>query len=513
MFAMVVVPLLGLAMPPLARATSRQTTAMQQVETVKSDVSCWSNICETACRRQDGDALEGVHAKLSDALTERVMARVHEISRWDQWYAHPTICNNGHLHTILAAKTRRTPAVRYHRQLVKTPDGGTLAVDLLAGIRRQTQGNASPAPIGASGASGGLLPGAAESDGYTQFVGSPPPLDEERPMLVLASGLGGGSQDSYVRSMAVTAAQRGWQVAVVNMRACGGAPVTSPQLFSAYRGANDDLRLAVSHLRSTRLGGRRDGAPVAVIGWSNSGTILNNVLAEQATTHADEVSDGLGMIDAGVACACPLNMPANSANLRRPFHSQVYDLNLGKSLRKLWAAARDQYVDAATEQPVPVPYWAGLSRAEQLDMSGLVKAGGTFVADDELARTARTIRELDEAVTRRQYGYESVDAYYAAASSDQRLDLITAPTLLLNAYDDPIVPGASLRRAVESCLANPNMLMVLTSHGGHLGWCERASPWGAPSWVERVSIGFLEAALSIEPSIQCETIACEIFDD
>ena len=38
-------------------------------------------------------------------------------------------------------------------------------------------------------------------------------------------------------------------------------------------------------------------------------------------------------------------------------------------------------------------------------------------------------RELDEALTRRQYGYASVDDYYAAASSDQRLQSITTPLL------------------------------------------------------------------------------------
>ena len=59
-----------------------------------------------------------------------------------------------------------------------------------------------------------------------------------------------------------------------------------------------------------------------------------------------------------------------------------------------------------------------------------------------LASTATSIRALDEAVTRRQYGYASVDDYYAAASSDQRLALIRTPLLLLNAFDDPIVPGS-----------------------------------------------------------------------
>ena len=49
---------------------------------------------------------------------------------------------------------------------------------------------------------GGALPGAAEEDGFVTFVREPPPRDASRPMLLLASGLGGGSQDSYVRSMA-----------------------------------------------------------------------------------------------------------------------------------------------------------------------------------------------------------------------------------------------------------------------------------------------------------------------
>ena len=68
-------------------------------------------------------------------------------------------------------------------------------------------------------------------------------------------------------------------------------------------------------------------------------------------------------------------------------------------------------------------------------------------------------------MTRRQYGYASVDDYYAAASSDQRLPLIATPLLLLNAYDDPIVPGASLVGAVAHARVNEHIVMALTSHG------------------------------------------------
>jgi len=283
---------------------------------------------------------------------------------------------------------------------------------------------------------------------------------------------------------------------VLNMRACGGSPVTSPRLFSAYRGANDDVRTAVAHMRRTRLAG--GSAPLALIGWSNSGTIVNNCLAEQATTHTDAEY----AIDAAAALATPLNMPANSANLQRPFHRTVYDANLGKSLRELWTSARDQFVDA-DGNPLPIPYWDGLG-AE----------AGTFLADDELCMSGSSIRVLDEGLTRRQYGYASVDDYYAAASSDQRLAVIRVPLLLMNAYDDPIVPGFSLPPAIESVRANPNLLMAVTSHGGHLGWCERSDgiPWGGPAWVERATLGFLEASLGITSSEACEQLGCTIFD-
>ena len=453
--------------------------------------------------RNAANALEGMHVDASHPLTAKVLAKVPELASWENWYQHPRFLTNGHVHTILPAKLRKTRAVRYYRELVSTPDGGTLAIDLLAGIRRKDQanGDASSVTTPSSLFTGGALPGADEEEGYAAFLPKPPPIDPKRPLLLLASGLGGGSQDTYVRSMAATAAERGWQVAVLNMRACGSSPVTSPRLFSAYRGANDDVRLAVAHLRRSRLGG---AGVVAAVGWSNSGTILNNVLAEQATTHREV--DPACRIDAGASCATPLNMPANSANLQRWFHKAVYDKNLGKSLRTLWAAARDQYLDPATGEALEVPIWTDGFVAPEAE------GDAVFAADDLIASTADSIRALDEAVTRRQYGYASVDDYYAAASSDQRLPLIETPLLLLNAFDDPIVPGGSLCDAIERARANPNLVMALTSHGGHLGWCERGDPWGAPVWTERVVCGFLETALGVDPAAECETVGCEVFD-
>lgn len=146
------------------------------------------------CTRADARRLEGVHADPSfSPLVARVLERVPELGGWEGWYKPPRVLSNGHVHTILAAKLRSTRAVRYHRQLVQTQDGGTLAIDLLAGIRRVRQKDAEP---WAALLSGSAIAGADEGSSDTFFVQEPPPLDPSRPMLLLASGLGGAGDDS-----------------------------------------------------------------------------------------------------------------------------------------------------------------------------------------------------------------------------------------------------------------------------------------------------------------------------
>ena len=93
----------------------------------------------TVCRPetfQSGGCQPGVYARPGSALADSVLPSIDGLASWAEWYSCPRFLRNGHVHTILAAKLRTARAVRYHRQLVPTPDGGTIALDLLAGIRR-----------------------------------------------------------------------------------------------------------------------------------------------------------------------------------------------------------------------------------------------------------------------------------------------------------------------------------------------------------------------------------------
>jgi predicted alpha/beta-fold hydrolase len=84
----------------------------------------------------------------------------------------------------------------------------------------------------------------------------------------------------------------------------------------------------------------------------------------------------------------------------------------------------------------------------------------------------RIVRDFDELYTAPHRGFDGAEDYYAKVSSQRFLANIEVPTLLLHAQDDPLVPYAPLLR-VES-QANPNILVVAPTHGGHVGFVSRA---------------------------------------
>ncbi|KAH8054733.1 poly(3-hydroxybutyrate) depolymerase [Aureococcus anophagefferens] len=344
-----------------------------------------------------------------DAAAERYLGAVPGLNDWSRWHESPPALRNGHAHTIFAAKCRFTARVTYARAFIDTPDGGTLALDVVVGA------------------------------------------DEE--------------DDTYVRGQAAAAHARGWRVAVLNMRSCAESPVTSPRFFSARRGSTDDVRAAVDRIRETYGPSR-----LCAIGWSNSGTIVTNALAEQG--------DAAGL-DAACCLAAPLDMPTSSANLEKPFHRNVYDRSIGGSLAEKVRGARDLFLDEAG-RPTAVPAWGG----------------GTFVADVDRAAAASTIRDVDEAITAPCFGFETVDAYYADASADQRVAAVAKPLLVVNAADDPIARFTTKRGVFDfdALAANPNVVAAVTAHGGHLGWCDAAAPCGPPSWLQENALDFLDVA-------------------
>ncbi len=191
----------------------------------------------------------GVYVKAGSTLATSVLPGIEGLRTWDEYYRCPGGwgLENGHVHTILASQWRKTANVCYARSLLVTPDGGTLALDMLKSVlpkvlsllvSRSLALSLSLSRSRSRSLSRSRSRSRSLSRSYTSNIqhmiilqkyyvqgqgveacqlvaddGSA--LADDKDFLLLLAGLGGGSDDSYVRSMGAAAHASGrWQVAL-----------------------------------------------------------------------------------------------------------------------------------------------------------------------------------------------------------------------------------------------------------------------------------------------------------
>ena len=83
----------------------------------------------------------------------------------------------------------------------------------------------------------------------------------------------------------------------------------------------------------------------------------------------------------------------------------------------------------------------------------------------------RSLRQFDNNIVARYCGFRDADDYYYRAASARVVDQIAIPTLIIRAVDDPFVRLTAETRS--SLIANQNILLVETRHGGHCAYLSR----------------------------------------
>ncbi|KNZ51441.1 hypothetical protein VP01_3953g2 [Puccinia sorghi] len=105
------------------------------------------------------------------------------------------------------------------------------------------------------------------------------------------------------------------------------------------------------------------------------------------------------------------------------------------------------------------------------------------------ANPAQSLYEFDSIVTRALGRFGSTEAYYKSQSSTLFVEGVRVPLLSINALDDPIVTPDAI--PVESVLENPYLVVLISKHGGHLGWFEGF--WKPRRMIHRPIIEWLRA--------------------
>jgi predicted alpha/beta-fold hydrolase len=264
------------------------------------------------------------------------------------------------------------------------------------------------------------------------------------PTLLLLHGLEGSTDSLYVLGTAQKAFRRGFNVVGMNMRNCGGTEHLARTLY--HSGMTGDIR----HVIVEELAGREGLEEIFVAGFSMSG----NMVLRIAGDYGDESPSAL----AGVAAVSP-----------------SIDLNA-------CAAAIDRRANV-------IYRWSFVGNLRRRVRRKSRLHPGVF--DTRHLRRVHTIRQFDERYTAPHGGYKDAAEYYERTSSLPVLARIRVPTLILHSLDDPLIPAETFFH--PAIADNPDVLLVLTGHGGHVGFIAAPTEDEDRHWAENRVADFCHA--------------------
>lgn len=236
-------------------------------------------------------------------------------------------------------------------------------------------------------------------------------------MVVILYGMADSAKSPYVKGLMQVIIKLGWRGVLMYYRGCSGQPNRLPQTY--HLGRTDDLTLLFNYLHNafpkTRL---------AAVGYSMGGNILLKWLGENPQQS---------LIQAAVAVSAPYDLRAASAAIRHG-NGRFYQWLLLRDLRR--------YVNNKYRYPnAPV----NLNQ----------------IAD------IKSFWNLDEKVTAPINGFHNAVDYYHRSSCGPWIKHITAPTLIIHAKDDPMIPASTIPTNKTFTQA---VTLELSEHGGHVGF-------------------------------------------
>ena len=275
-----------------------------------------------------------------------------------------------------------------------------------------------------------------------------PPV--ERPLLVLFHGLEGSSRSHYAQAFANWARENGWRFAVPHFRGCSGEMNLAPRAY--HLGDFEEAGWILDRLRAEHTG------PTAAGGVSLGGNVL--------LRWAQEAGHGpAGIVRAVCAVSAPLDLAVSGAAINRGVNRQVYTRMF---LRTMLPKA--------------------LHKARQFPNLLDVKA----------LRQVRDLYQFDNAFTAPLHGFRDTEDYWHRGSSRPHLHRIRVPALVVNALNDPFVPGEALPARDE---VGAFVTLWQPRHGGHVGFPRGRWPGHVLTLPEQV-MGWLAGHLPAPTTVQ-----------
>jgi uncharacterized protein len=261
------------------------------------------------------------------------------------------------------------------------------------------------------------------------------------PLVVLFHGLEGNSDSHYVRSLFLALSERGWRGVVPHFRGCAGVPNRVPRAY--HSGDHEEIAAMLEAVRA-RV------APSTVVhacGVSLGGSALLNWLGRAG-------EDAATILSRAAAVSAPLDLLAAGHAIDRGAN-RIYARHFLQTLK-------------------PKALAMALRFPGRLDAQRIARV--------------RSMWDFDDVVTSPLHGFAGTTDYWTRASSKAWLASVAVPTLVLNARNDPFVPGKSLPVAAE---VSRDVVLEQPASGGHTGFLTGPAP-GRLDWLPGRLLAFFD---------------------
>ncbi|MDO5059319.1 MAG: alpha/beta hydrolase [Neisseria sp.] len=292
--------------------------------------------------------------------------------------------------------------------------------------------------------------------------------DADAPLVVLFHGLEGSSRSHYAAALMRAVQAKGWHGVVAHFRSCGG--VNAQTLY--HSGDTPEVAhilglLAQRYRKIYAVGVSLGGNVLAKYlgeqgrlkteGFSEAEKAGNNVQPDTQRASESPFSDGLTAAERySTAHTCGV-LPAAAAVVSAPIDLPAAGEALEHGLPRLLYT---QYFLSTLMKKVPYPP----------------------------PHKIRSLGDFDNAYTAPVHGFADKHDYYRQAMCKPYLHDISVPTLLLNAKNDPFLPGRFLPSENE---VSRQVYLLQPEHGGHVGFVSGFGR-GHLNWLPDTLLRFFE---------------------
>jgi predicted alpha/beta-fold hydrolase len=258
-------------------------------------------------------------------------------------------------------------------------------------------------------------------------------------LIVLFHGLEGYAQSHYALSLMAIVGQLGWRGVVPHFRGCSGE---DNRLLRSYH--SGDSREIDWILRRIKSDNRQ--SQVYAVGVSLAGNMLLKWLGEEGEGASS-------VVERAIAVSTPVDLVAAAGEL-----------------------------DFGIKRILYAEYFLRTMRPKALAKI----AAHSLSIDPGAVRASLTFRQFDDLYTAPINGFKNAEDYWTCCSGKPWMKLITVPTLLLNAQNDPFLPSTALPSVAE---VSDAVTLEFPATGGHVGFVSGKFP-GHLDWLPRRIIKF-----------------------